>query len=255
VSERVANSKVLIVSFYQNFQLGSASGFFASVIHKLCTLRNLAFYCDCNAKPLQFVGTDQFRAAMQQSMCLDSNVPQLPSHDYLVSPLCAGLKVALNRDKSDLQVPRVHLKFEFDNVTVALHEGQFHNLLLLSDTFAREERGLRYRRLRPKESSFNVRTWWRFVIGSALQDVRGTKKVGCPITCASCSFLPVRRQSPGNPSSALARTPSSMCAFGTSPRRAWPSTTRTRSCSRRSSPAMTTRRSFSSASWERPYGR
>ena len=144
---------------WQSSFLSSTVG--ATIVHKLVSLKNLAMYWNSGVKPSQFKSDDHMRKKMADWIHTDTHEQ---SHQYLLSPISADLKIVLNRDPlPDMNIPKMTLSFVFDQIVLSFSSAQYRDLLDTVEYFQRYSKYSKYNHLRPAVSlSQDPLAYWEF---------------------------------------------------------------------------------------------
>eukprot|EP01117_Protostelium_nocturnum_P009173 TRINITY_DN3284_c0_g1_i3.p1 TRINITY_DN3284_c0_g1~~TRINITY_DN3284_c0_g1_i3.p1 ORF type:complete len:3093 (+),score=888.87 TRINITY_DN3284_c0_g1_i3:80-9358(+) len=145
-----------------------------TIIHKLISLRNLSVYWDTKEPFLKFKNSQELGELLKKLIPTDQ---EKPSHTYVMKPVSGELKLILNKNNANLDVPQIQADFSFPEIGLAFEQQQYRNFTDLIQTFSLYSKGIKYRSIRPKVSiKSNPRAWLQFAVHAILTDIRQDKR-------------------------------------------------------------------------------
>uniref|UniRef100_A0A1A7ZDZ5 Vacuolar protein sorting 13D n=1 Tax=Nothobranchius furzeri TaxID=105023 RepID=A0A1A7ZDZ5_NOTFU len=142
---------------------------------KQLEIQNFSVYWDTECEMLGKLPASQIQDAMMQCM-------QSREHQYIFEPVCASVLLKRNTSKEPLrsrQTPRIEGQVQLEPVALRLSQVQYQQMMSFLKELDRRERGMLYRKWRPKVSiSGNCRMWWSFAIQANLNDIREQRRRG-----------------------------------------------------------------------------
>jgi len=100
---------------------------------------------------------------------------QIPSHDYLLSPVSAEAKITKNNSSTSTK-PRFDVSLSLEKVPLNLSDTQYQSLMREYETLRKLNRNIRLRHYRPYHGVLDSpRDWWIYAF-QAILSLRGFKR-------------------------------------------------------------------------------
>jgi len=111
-----------------------------TIIHKLVSLRNLSLYWNMNEPFVKFSNAQELGEALKNLIPTATNKP---NHSYILKPVLGDLKLIINKNNGNLEVPQLQADFKFSEIGLAFEQNQYRNLTDLLHTFSQYQKGIK----------------------------------------------------------------------------------------------------------------
>ncbi|KAM6924954.1 intermembrane lipid transfer protein VPS13D [Xenentodon cancila] len=132
-------------------------------------IEDFSVYWDTEGEMLGRLPTSQIQDAMTRCM-------QSREHQYIFEPVCASVLLRRNTSKEPLRSrnsPRIEGQVQLQPLSLRLSQVQYQQIMVFLKELDRRERGMIYRKWRPKVPVCgNCREWWMFAIQANLSQIR-----------------------------------------------------------------------------------
>ncbi|XP_029689291.1 vacuolar protein sorting-associated protein 13D isoform X3 [Takifugu rubripes] len=142
---------------------------------KQLEIEDFSVYWDTKCGMLGKLATNEIQEAMTQCM-------QSREHQYIFEPVCASVLLRRNTSKEPLRSrnsPRIEGHIQLEPMSLRLSQVQYQQIMTFLKELDRRERGMLYRRWRPRVPvSKHCRRWWLFAIQANLSEIREQRQRG-----------------------------------------------------------------------------
>ncbi|KAM9751025.1 intermembrane lipid transfer protein VPS13D isoform 4-T4 [Menidia menidia] len=139
------------------------------VRQKQLEIEDFSVYWDTECEMFGKLPANEIQDAMTQCM-------QSREHQYIFEPVCASVLLRRNTSKEPLRsrnTPRIVGQVQLEPLSLRLSQVQYQQIMAFLKELDRRERGMLYRKWRPKVPiSGNCREWWLFAIQASLSEIR-----------------------------------------------------------------------------------
>uniref|UniRef100_A0A3B3DNX5 Vacuolar protein sorting 13 homolog D n=1 Tax=Oryzias melastigma TaxID=30732 RepID=A0A3B3DNX5_ORYME len=140
---------------------------------KQLEIEDFSVYWDTECEMLEKLPANQIQDAMTRCM-------QNRDHQYIFEPVCASVLVRRNASKEPLRsrsTPRIEGLVQLEPMSLRLSQVQYLQIMTFLKELDRRERGMLYRKWRPKVPILsNCRQWWMFAIEANLNVIREQRR-------------------------------------------------------------------------------
>ncbi|XP_078806203.1 intermembrane lipid transfer protein VPS13D isoform X4 [Oryzias latipes] len=140
---------------------------------KQLEIQDFSVYWDTECEMLGKLPANQIQDAMTQCMLNRE-------HQYIFEPVCASALVRRNASKEPLRsrsTPRIEGLVQLEPMSLRLSQVQYLQIMTFLKELDRRERGMFYRKWRPKVPIHtNCRQWWMFAIEANLNVIREQRR-------------------------------------------------------------------------------